>query len=199
MNKLALSLSLASFVVAFARVASADELPPTPQAPPPASPDATDSRSDWYGYQTLIADGVAGAGLVLTATVGGSSRSEAAAPSLLVGTLASYALGAPIVHFANGEAGRGLASFAVRLAAPSVGAGLGFAAASGCSRNGEAMNFCPLGGLVVGVGVGMAVASVVDASALAWKPAKKTEEKASIAPDLSITPQGATIGATGRF
>ena len=61
-------------------------------------------RRRWYGWQTLITDGAALA-------VVGSDTGEVALPAVL----AAYEFGAPIVHFAHGHVGKGLASLGMRL------------------------------------------------------------------------------------
>ena len=79
-----------------------NSLPPTTQ-PRTASPTESEPMTvtHWYGYQTLVSD--------IAATVG-----AAVEPS--VGLL-TYVLGAPIVHFAHGNFGRGFGSLGMRLGA----------------------------------------------------------------------------------
>jgi len=106
---------------------------PTTQAPPPSLPPTVEppkppqrtalrdnersssiegasvrTHKHWYGWQTLLVD----LGSVLTIPLGG------------VG-LAGYALGAPIVHLAHGQVGRGVGSLGLRLALPLVGGAVG--------------------------------------------------------------------------
>lgn len=202
MIKIVGSLSVALLAVAFTTRASADEagVAAAPMAAQPAKgAGAEPPPMEWYGHQTLIADGVAGAGLTLAMVTAFAGATESAAPVLLFGSLGSFALGAPIVHVANGEVGRGLASLGVRLAAPSLGAWVGLEASRNCNPKKEPFNFCAFGGLVAGFATGMVSASAIDALLLAWKQTPQDPAKASIAPDVSITPNGATIGATGRF
>ena len=66
--------------------------------------------STWYGWQSFIVDGVALAAM--------STWNEGAVQA---GALL-YVFGPPIVHTANGEAGRAVASLGLRLALPYGGA-----------------------------------------------------------------------------
>ena len=70
------------------------------------APTLVTSGGEWYGWQTLIADGVAIASTPFVPVVG-------------VGV---YLTGAPIVHLAHGNGARAGASLGFRLGAPLVGA-----------------------------------------------------------------------------
>jgi len=74
--------------------------------PPPPPPRA---KRTWYGWQTLATDGTA----FLMIYAAAQSRSGDGA-GLAYGSLAMYNLGAPLVHFAHRNFGRGLGSLAVR-------------------------------------------------------------------------------------
>jgi hypothetical protein len=69
-------------------------------------PQRNRSRRRWYGWQTLLVDG--GAFILFVGAVN-NQNSELG----LVG-FGGYLLGAPIVHWAHGHGGKGLASFAIR-------------------------------------------------------------------------------------
>ena len=87
----------------------------------------------WYGWQTLILDAASvaslGIGAVLYARQG--SREDLAPQVLLWSGFAGSLLGAPIVHWAHTDTGRGFASLGMRfsgllltaLANPEGGAG----------------------------------------------------------------------------
>ncbi len=64
------------------------------------------TKTSWYGWQTLIADG----GTLAATYVTGS-------PIVFLG---GYALGAPIVHWAHGNVAAGFGSLGVRVVAPIV-------------------------------------------------------------------------------
>lgn len=124
MRALALSLALGCCLL-FARGAAAatsDETlqPPPPPAPayyypppgyyygyPPPPPPPRAKRT-WYGWQTLATDGAAF--LMIYA----AAQSRGGSEGLAYGSLATYTLGAPIVHFGHNNYGRGLGSLAVR-------------------------------------------------------------------------------------
>jgi len=97
-------------------------LPPSANEAPSASepikdsisPKPRGSESVWYGYQTLIVDGIA------LALFAGGVASEEPAPAVLGGF--GYVFGAPFVHFAHAHFGRGWGSFGLRLALPAAGA-----------------------------------------------------------------------------
>ena len=76
-------------------------------------------KTHWYGLQNLIVDGgVIVGGLVLT-----GATNEAGGVVLVTG----YFFGGPIVHWSHGQVGRGFASLGIRVAAPLLFAGLGYA------------------------------------------------------------------------
>jgi hypothetical protein len=138
--------------------------------------------TEWYGWQTLAVD-VGAVALAGIATRQGSA-------SLAYLAIGSYALAAPIVHFAHGEGGRGGGSLGLRLGLPIlVGFALSQAEQSNCS--GE---FCGLGGLVVGAGLGVLTAIVLDASALAWH-----RRRLPVQPVVAIDRERTVVGASTTF
>lgn len=165
----------------------------TPSAPPPPvtatirhAPDGPSKEGRvWYGWETLICDGAS----LVTSTI-------------LVG-IGGYALCAPIVHLANGQAAKAGASIGLRLGAP-LGVGITATALVYAASDGQR---CDLGcalAFVVGAGAGVVSAVVVDATVLARKDVKKTE-KTSTAPTASIVPTGnahrdrVELGLAGTF
>jgi hypothetical protein len=74
---------------------------PAPVAPLPAA-----TERQWYGWQTLAADGAA---LVF----GTQGQVEAG--------LATFVFGAPVVHWAHGRVGAGFGSLALRVSLPLLG------------------------------------------------------------------------------
>lgn len=199
MHKVLASVSLASALLAFSSAASATDAPEAPATSQATPKEEEGSRKEWYGYQTLLVDAAAGASFAFAGAAEKVQFAPAVQGAWVVLGLSSYAVVSPLVHVLNHEPGRGIGSLAIRLAMPAMSSFVGFAASSGCNPSHTPFNFCRLEGWAIGMGVGMLAASIVDASALAWKSAPKPIEKTSISPDVRITSQGAIIGATGRF
>jgi len=155
-----------------------------------AADDAPTVTRTWYGWQTLVADGGT---LAATFVLAATAPSDAALAPLTF--IAGYTLAAPIVHFAHGNALRGLASIGVRLVTPSL------ATLAGHAIDGEQVKGYWNDGASIGLLGGMFAASVVDATFLAWDesvivPAKRS---ATIEPRLSVTAKGASAGLAGAF
>lgn len=158
---------------------------PSPAAPPPVGAHFAPEREpeegrQWYGWETLICDGTA----VVTAP-------------FLIG-IAGYVLCAPIVHLANGQPVKAAASIGVRLGAP-----LGLALAGGLidagANNGRCEFGCGMGGAIIGGGIGIVSAVVLDAAVLARKDVKRTEKSASLVPMGSARGDRVEVGLAGTF
>jgi hypothetical protein len=140
----------------------------------------------WYGWQTLTID--VGAGSL--AWYGKQTKDGRDLPvgSMILSLGASgLVLGAPIAHFAHGRVRTGALSMGMRVGLPA--AGLGIAALAGAKED------ATFGALALG----MATASILDATLLAWKPQVETKR-------VSITPtaawdgaRGGTVGVVGAF
>src|SRR5438128_401463 len=102
------------------RTARADDAADADDAPA-TEPDAQGTRTEWYGYETLATDGAALGMVLVAAPMPAGMRDRVAA-----GALATYLLGGPVVHWANGEGARGLESLGLRAGLP---IGLAFVAA----------------------------------------------------------------------
>lgn len=141
-------------------------------------------RSRWYGWQTLIADGAS-----LGLAFGGGMADEGAVT--LVGVM-SYFLAAPIVHFCHGHVGKGFLGMGLRVGMPLV-VGLGFMAATNCS--GSSDSYCGLAEFGIGMFVGAAGATAIDATVVA-------RDKVPVQPSVAIVPMlgrdhaGLAIGGT---
>jgi hypothetical protein len=124
----------------------------------------------WYGWETLACDAAAVAVLLLGADVDRRppTLDDAPAPRpIAFAAVASgvYAAGPPILHFARGDAWRGLASAGLRIAMPLVGFALGsFAGWAFQSQPARASADGSLGAIVGGV-----AAMAIDASAFGWQ------------------------------
>jgi hypothetical protein len=195
-----IALALGS-LLAFTPLAARAE-PPAPSDPPSASVEAPKPRREWYGWQTLLADG-ASFGLVIAGTHSGGG--------LLVAGGTSYALAAPLIHAAHANDGAAGISVALRLGLPLAGGLIGSAAvpykegahySDGYVDDSYGQLFAVLGG----VALGMLAASIVDASFLAYDqhataPASpKPDTKAfRIAPSVGPLRGGLSAGLTGTF
>jgi hypothetical protein len=174
-----------------------------PATPPQAAPIEAKPKRKWYGWQTLTADGAALAMAYAAANTDGNSS---ALPLLALGT---YALGGPIVHAANGSAGKMGISLGMRVGGPLV-LGYGLYALSSSSSNGDSWGPAIMGAF--GVVGGMITAVVIDATVLARKtvpadessepreePAPQATTSFRITPAVAPIRGGGTIGAIGTF
>ena len=159
-------------------------------------PDVATSGHRWYGWQTLLADATA----ALVGIGGYLGQRDVDVPMVVAGGV--YALGAPVVHWAHGNTGRGFGSLGLRLLLPVGGALLALVATSGqpCGHD------CGLGDAAVGAVVGMAAASAIDASALAWEDAgaRASDPEPRAEPGdpevfLALDVRRGTVGIGGRF
>lgn len=151
----------------------------------------------WYGYQILLVDGAL-VGLVFP-TDGF--------------TAVCLPFGGPIVHLANGHSGRALGSLALRggmlYLGSTVGLGVGNAAAkranAGCVKSEHEECHSDLQGIkeaLIGGFLGLAGASVIDATVLAWEDAPAatpTSTGLRVAPTFAMVEGGGTLGIVGVF
>lgn len=195
----AAALLIALVLVLAASAARADEA--TPGGPPAAyapMPPAEPAPSRWYGWQTLTTDGAS----LLVAIMGGAASSSGIG---YVG-LGGYLLGAPVVHLAHGNPGRGAASFVLRAGLPVLGFAAGYALFHHPDRSSGDWNFSGLGeGALMALG-GMGACVALDAALFA-RESSPDEERAPSPPPYrpTMTPQvgyvrgGALAGVGGTF
>jgi hypothetical protein len=149
-------------------------------------------RSEWYGGYTLAVDAV---GIVTM--------------PILVG-IGIYALGAPIVHLAEGEPGHAAWSLGLRVGLPTVlgltGAGIGALAGNrncdSSSLSGDACDLAPALYAAGGVILGMLGAIAIDAALLARHQVSIGPlERAGIrfAPNLALGRNHASLVMSGTF
>jgi hypothetical protein len=180
---------------------------PSPYAQPPYAqpPDVPDpfppkvTREVSYGRQTLISDGIA-AVLITGAFLQDDPYSGLA---MIVGGVNVYAFGAPIVHWANGQALNGFKSLGVRVGLPWLGMMAGgligpkdkvrcVSETGGCPDSDDSTI-----GLVIGAGLGAIAAAAVDARYFARK---RVEVPApSFAPTIGYDRSGFSVGLAGSF
>lgn len=133
--------------------------------PEPASR-RPESPARWYGWKILVADAVT-ASLFGVAGVLHESRRNGASDTFVGIGVGSYVVGPAVVHFYEGNWGRGLGAVGLRGGIPLVTGGLGFLiAGSGCNGGG----LCGMTGAVAGGVVGIVGAIALDVAALAWGP-----------------------------
>jgi len=126
---------------------------------------------------------------------------------LVLGGVATYALGSPVLQFMHGRTKASAASLLLRTGVPALLGTLAHHRASGCDADNSAWgpDFCQLDALVEGVLIGMVAASVVDIAFLAGpREVERTPARASNKPELSgfaLVPSnnGGSVLLSGRF
>lgn len=154
-------------------------------------PDEPGSREVWYGYQILAALGVSH----LTLIVGAATEDV----TIIGMGIGGHFLSAPIVHWANGEVGRGFGSLAMNVGLPLGGlfVGYGVGAITGDpSASG-------VGAILVGA-MGLIAAPVIDVAALAYKkPSGSSDSAAGWPTRVMLTPvlghELTGVGIGGQF
>lgn len=150
----------------------------TPPLPAPERAALAAPRTHWYGWQTLVADG--------------ASVSLLFSPFTAIVGLSGFVVASPVIHFAHGQVGSGVGSAALRLAMPVGGALMGLEVASKLTspNSPNALGDVIMGGLA-GAFLGIIGASAIDASLLAWEPARApsaTKGATQAAPSIALMP-----------
>ena len=203
------AVALVSLVLSASTVANAE--PPGPSAATPAGVapsllETQERRGPAYGFELGIPDAasfVLGGAAIATAA---GARGDTAAPLVLAATsIGTYALGAPIVHLANGYEVRALVDLGVRVAAPAI---LGFGAtgvlcaSQGCGGDWGA-SWALAFGLGIGGGVGALSAIVFDhfviPSDRSSRWTARWDGRPVVRPDVLAVPGGAGVGVGGAF
>jgi hypothetical protein len=162
---------------------------PAPTAPAPvlapAAPryESLESHYQWYGLPTIFID-VASVALFHVGLATGSQPVTAIGAVVFVG-------GSPVVHFANGNVGKGFAAAGIRLGSPvilgTIGLLIGLA---GSSRTDLGTLAGAALGAFVGFEIGVAGASVLDIALLSEKkvsgPAPAGDTGARLLPNLGV-------------
>lgn len=148
--------------------------PPAADTPPPSSTEKAETESRWYGWQTLLADGLAAVAIPLS-------------PPLALGL---YLGGGPIIHIVHLNGFKVLMSLGVRVIAPVTGALIGGFASEGCDGF-----LCQLEGAAVGTIVGVGIAVVTDAALVSHEKVPAEKKSATLVP--IILP--GRIGLAGTF
>jgi hypothetical protein len=119
----------------------------------------------WYGWQIILTD-AAVTGLYALAI-----RTDDGAPAAIASL--GYLMGAPLVHAAHGQGGRGGASLVLRIAIPLTGILSGIAIGKWTDQPSSNDEIAPLVDGILGGLVGMVTASIIDATVLAYEPARR--------------------------
>jgi len=199
--------------------ATATGAPPPGTPPPVVFASAPVYERQWYGWQTLISDGVT---LVLW-VAGGAANSGALTG---IGTV-TYLLGPPVLHAVHGRIAIGAASFGIRVGAPLIlgltGFGVGCAVGGSHGSGNSALLGLASGcatGFVVGFLLGYGGAVALDAVVFSYERVQikaagaaslgRSTDSASAAsftlrPDISLVPRvgdqpgRGTFGLAGTF
>lgn len=140
-----------------------------------------------YGAQILAADG-AGIAMML---LGASLESE----GLAWAGLGTMAFGPGVVHASHNRGGAAVTSMVMRPTVVFAGMYAG-AAMEDCSGDRE-LDFCGLGGAILGGLVAYGAVAVFDAAYLART--KKTPRSLSLTPSVAASSQGVRVGIGGSF
>lgn len=167
MSRVARRSCLAGLVLAIALATSAharadEPAPAEVSASPPAVAGGQrrvqlEEETEWYGWQTLIADGTS---VLILPIVAGVTQS----PTLGGIAVGGYFLAPPIIHGAHGRWAMFAASLGLRVVMPVVGGLLGAAAEGDCGGD-----LCIPVGAAIGVAVGVLGAIALDASLLSYE------------------------------
>jgi hypothetical protein len=140
-----------------------------------------------YRWQIFLADSAS-----LAFALSGSEK------GVTVGAL-GYLLAAPIVHLAHDEGGRAGLSLALRLGLPIVAASAGAALTKhACADPDDCDDDGSLEGAILGFGLGMLTAMVVDTVLIA-RPVKTHKTTTTWVPQVTATSQHVGLGVVGRF
>ncbi len=112
----------------------------------------------------------------------------------------TYALGGPIIHGVHGQGGRAGASLVLRIGLPIALAVAGAELAHHhCSPDDDDCDDGSLGGAVLGFGVGLVTAMVVDSAVIAGPVEVRKHAGVTWAPQITVTSRHAGLGVVGRF
>ena len=151
-------------------------------------------RTRWYGWQSLSADGAA---LLTLISAGAASDQKGHLSDVLTyGSVGIYLLGAPVIHFAHGNPGRGLGSLGLRAGVPVAFGAIG-SKLEDCSGD-NYYDLCGIVGIIVGGVLGIATAITIDAAVLSYDEVPVASEGIHDV-GVSIGPTHAQLVASGMF
>jgi hypothetical protein len=109
-------------------------------------------------------------------------------------------LGGPIIHAVHGQGVRTGASLALRVGLPIALAVAGAKLAHhDCGPDDDDCDDGSLGGAILGFGVGIVTAMVVDSAVIAGAVEVRKPTGATWAPQIAVTPRHVGLGVVGRF
>lgn len=159
----------------------------------------------WYGWQTLTSDAaslsVTAIGLaVVVNNLSSESGGTSIGAGLVVIGAAGYVIVPAVIHGSHNRPGAALGSLGLRLALPYLGAIIGPALTCPSSDHFCSSDNGTIGGFLVGV----AGASAIDASLLAWATPNATAstsagQRVGLAPMLSVAGKPAGVRLIGTF
>jgi hypothetical protein len=155
---------------------------------------ATATREEWYGWQSLSADGAA---LILLIAASAASDQRNKLPDIFAyGSVGMYLLGGPSTHLMHDSPGRALGSLAMRAGLPFAFGGIG-SQLEDCSGE-QDYDLCGIAGALLGGVLGVATAITVDAAVLSYEDVPVTSEGVQNV-GVSIGPDHAALVASGTF
>jgi hypothetical protein len=184
---------LGRLVAGFLMVALASFLPSTVAASPRYGDERTASSEDdrpelWYGWQTIVADG-----LSLAVLVGGAAGDA----GLFIGVgYGGFVLSAPIAHIVHENPGRAVGDLGLRIAVPLIAASIAHSRHA-CSDP-YMEHDCNVWVALSAVG-SMVVVSAIDAAFLTYERLPYGRRVAGWSPVLVPTSDGMLGGVVGTF
>ncbi|WP_437688151.1 hypothetical protein [Sorangium sp. So ce176] len=152
-------------------------------------------KTVWYGWQHLFV--LLGSAALVPIVV--ATESE----GLAWVSFSGAALGGPVTHWANGNLGKGFISLGLNAGCTFGGGMIGMLLGSASDEP-----FAALGGLVLGGGLGLLTANVIDIAVLEVEERGTVESydylrvrspRLRLAPQVGLAPGGATFGFGGTF
>ncbi|WP_437956808.1 hypothetical protein WME76_36350 [Sorangium sp. So ce119] len=152
-------------------------------------------KTVWYGWQHLVV--LLGSLAVVPIAV--ATESE----GLAWVSFSGAAIGGPVTHWANGNLGKGFISLGLNAGCTFGGGMIGMLLGSMADDR-----FAALGGLVLGGGVGLVTANIIDIAVLEVEERGTVESydylrvrspRLRLAPQVGLAPGGATFGLVGSF
>lgn len=177
------------------RSRSSADRPIEPVATKPPGPEKTGGG---YGWQVLLADAESIGLLALSFTQDSNPGVQA---TLMGSAAAGYVLGAPAVHWIQGEKSMAGVSLLLRLGLPAAGGFFGGTGSRDCSQTNEQreFRFCVSLGRGFWAIAGMAVAMTLDSVVLARETVPVKPVHLPVAPVVGFGQDGGFLGISGRF